>query len=137
MAGIDDSAVIRRLHDLMADYADEKKLVEEGMEAMRQIREEIADLAGDRDVPPLEMADCLVTYTVRSANRKPNVVKLINLGIPVENFSTVNPTLGAYQAMAKRLKWPESYTDQFIVESGEKVPSLKITKRDVEEDIDE
>ena len=137
MAGIDDSTVIRKLHDLMADYAAEKKLVEDGMEAMRQIREEIADLAGDRDVPPLEMTDYTVAYTVRSANRKPNVVELKKLGIPVEQFSTINPTLGAYQAMAKRLKWPESYTDQFIVESGEKVPSLKVTKRDVEEDIDE
>jgi hypothetical protein len=136
VAGTDDGEMREKFNFLARRYLDIYQQIEVLQADLALTKQAMAAIAPESGATA-EFDDAYVSYNLRSPMRKPNVVALKKIGVPVADFSTVNPTLGAYLAMAKKLRWPQSYTDQFIVESGDKVPSVKVSKRDVEEDIDE
>lgn len=65
----------------------------------------------------------------RSASRKVNVVALQRAGIKKEEFSTVSPSLRAFEVMAEARGWSPEKAAQFLIVSGERTPTVSVRRK--------
>jgi hypothetical protein len=129
----DPDGRVARLKELSECYLAEVANMERAQAELELIKAQMQEVQGPGlDRFDIDLGDIVVIVGSRAKSRKVNVVALQRAGVKKEEFSTITPSIAAFNAMCERRGWGEAEASAYLIIDPEKVQRVSVRKKSEE-----